>query len=97
MKTAFSMFFVILLLPSHSLLISGRTMPQPFGAVSLLRECECARYKITEKHHTWGTKNYPHKAHETQRDGPPILSLNVYHPRHGEQRLILLFSSLQVV
>lgn len=43
------MFFVILLLPSHSLLISGRKMPQLFGPVSLLRECECAQYEITEK------------------------------------------------
>lgn len=54
------MFFVILLLPSHSLLISGRKTG--LGPVSLLRECECAQYKITEKHQTWSTKNYSHKA-----------------------------------
>lgn len=92
-----SLFHVLCypIVPRHSLLISGRKMPQLFGPVSLLRECECAQYKM--KYQTWSTMNYPHKAQKIQRDGSPILFLNIYHPRHGEKSLVLLLSCLQLV
>lgn len=94
------MYFIIVLLPSLSLLISRRKMHQPFGPVSLHREHECAQYKNTEKHREiQDTENHLHKPSETERDGPPILSLNVCYQKHGDTSLILilLFSSLQFV
>lgn len=85
MKSAFSMYFVIILLPSLSLLISRRKMHQPFGPVSLHRERERAQYKNTEKHREiQDTKNYLHKPSEIEMDGFPILSLNVCYQKHGD-------------
>lgn len=79
------MYFVIVLLPSHSLLISRRMMHQAFGPVSLDREHERAQYKTTKKHQEiQNTKNYLHKPSEIERDGSFTLSLNASHQNHGE-------------
>lgn len=60
-------------------------MHQPFGAVSLHREHEHAHRKNIEKHREiQDTKNYLHKPSELERDGSPILSLNICYQKHGE-------------
>lgn len=85
MKSAFPMYFVIVLLPSLCLLISRGKMHQPFGPVSPLSEHKRAQYKNTEKHREIrDTENHLHKQSEIERDGSPILSLNVCYQNHGD-------------
>lgn len=97
MKSAFSTYFVIMLLPSHSL-ISRRKMHQPFGPVSLHRERERAQYKNTEKHQeTRDTENYPHNPSEIERGSYPLFSPKCLLSKTWRTSLMLLFSSLQLV